>query len=259
MSTGGQFVTKARAEVALDLEAVHHGHGTTLVEQARELWHLWQGGAIEEYTRLEREVLASVPHLDTSLVADDFYHPMLQALADGKAHEAESLGRRLDVIAERERAWREGGYTPPTFTKDEQTSGPVTYRKSTGSNYTGYRDVTAIAKDVRADLRAAQRAGFIPPDVTISVRSSKYAGGQALDLRVEGLSEDDQFQRRSPLDPSWQRRYSAYAHQVRDRVKAIASAYSHDDTSSETDYWNVTYYCNVTLADPAPVTDGVLL
>lgn len=258
-SAGGQFTTKARGEVDIDLAAPGAEHGpltATARANARELVALWadlgtgKGDLVERYDALESEVYSSLPEVDRSIVADDFLYPMCHALNGGDEEEFEALASKLEMIAEREQAWRAAGYEPPGPAHyEEQGVGPVVYRKTTGAKFTGWRDVASIAKDVRADLKAARKAGYLPEELRISVRSDKFAGGQAIQLQVRGLDDRDIYQPKSHLDLAYERRYTEYATQVRDRVTAIANAYGKSDVSSETDYSNVAYYCHVDLID----------
>lgn len=255
MATGGQFVTKARQEADVDLGAgapqAPQATGTSTAAAARELMALWSGeGAVEAYLAREAEVLASAPEVPEEVFRDDFYHPMLQAVHAGDDAELERLASRLDAIAELEHAWRAAGYQPPGAEYDESpTGGPVVYQHRTGSKYDGYRDVAEISRDVRSDLKAAQKAGYLPPDLRISVRSEKYSMGQAMRLEVKGLSDEDLYQPKSDLDMSWERRNTAYAREVRDRIEAIAKAYDQTHSESQTDYHHGTYHCFVELVD----------
>ncbi|WP_251153834.1 hypothetical protein [Cellulosimicrobium sp. Marseille-Q4280] len=255
VTTGGQFVTKARQEADVDLGAsapqAPQGTGAATADAARELMALWSGtGNAEAYYAREAEVLASAPEVPEEVFRDDFYHPMLQAVHCGDDAELERLAGQLDAIGERERAWRAAGYQPPGAEFAESpTGGPVVYQHRTGSKYDGFRDVAQIAKDVRADLKAAQKAGYLPPDMRISVRSDKYSMGQAMRLAVSGLSDEDLYQPKSDLDLSYGRRNTAYAREVRDRIEAIAKAYDQTESESQTDYYHGTYHCFVELID----------
>lgn len=257
VTAGGQFTTKARQEADVDLGAgapqAPQGTGASTADAARELMALWSGNAADSvaaYQARENEVLASAPEVPEEVFRDDFYHPMLQAVHAGDDAELERLASRLDAIAERERAWREAGYQPPGAEYAESpTGGPVVYQHRTGSKYAGYRDVAEIARDVRVDLKAAQKAGYLPADVKISVRSEKFSMGQTMRLEVKGLGDEDLYQPKSDLDMSWERRNTAYAREVRDRVEAIAKAYDQTDSESQTDYHHGTYFCFVELVD----------
>lgn len=256
VTTGGQFVAKARQEADVDLGAgapqAPQGTGAATAAEARELMALWDAGdqPHEVFAAREAAAIAAVPEVPEEVFRDDFYHPMLRAVSDGAHDTLERLAARLDVIAERERAWRAAGYTPPGAEYAESpTGGPVVYQHRTGSKYTGFRPVAQISRDVRADLKEAQKAGYLPPDLRISVRSDSYSMGQAMRLSVTGLSDEELYQPQSDIDMSWERRNTAYAREVRDRIEAIARAYDQTDSESQTDYYHGTYHCFVELID----------
>lgn len=60
------------------------------------------------------------------------------------------------------------------------------YTRRLGSKYNGWQDAAVIARQVRADVKAAQKAGDLPSDLKVSVRCRKYAGGQAVDVTLSG-------------------------------------------------------------------------
>ncbi|MGY4544376.1 hypothetical protein ACVWY0_004320 [Arthrobacter sp. UYNi723] len=47
---------------------------------------------------------------------------------------------------------------------------------TTGEKYTGYRDASEICKDIRAELKAATEANYLPAGLKYSVTNDKYAG-----------------------------------------------------------------------------------
>jgi len=52
----------------------------------------------------------------------------------------------------------------------------------------GFRRVTDIAKQIRADIKAAIASGQLPGSMkNYSVRSRSYSGGQAIDIAAKGL------------------------------------------------------------------------
>jgi len=55
-----------------------------------------------------------------------------------------------------------------------------------GHKYEGWQDAAVIAKKVRADFKAAQKAGEFPADIKVSVRCHKYSGGQSVKATLSG-------------------------------------------------------------------------
>jgi hypothetical protein len=84
------------------------------------------------------------------------------------------------------------GYVPPVVSH-QRGYGQGTL--STGSKYTGYRDATGICKDIRAELKAATAANYLPAGLTYSVTSEKFSGGQAINVRIQGVSDEDRIDR----------------------------------------------------------------
>ena len=103
-----------------------------------------------------------------------------------------------------------------------------------GSKYTGYRDAALIAKDIRADIKAAKAAGEIPADVKVSVRCEKYSGGQSVRVTLSGWAAGDIWDE--------ERRVMPRAEQVRRKIDAMREAYNRDASDPMVDYYDVTYY-----------------
>lgn len=121
-----------------------------------------------------------------------------------------------------------------------------------GSKYTGFRDAAAIAKDVRADIKAAVDAGHLPAsvgghDVAYSVRCRKYAGGQAIDVTITGMADRDIYD--AERGPWGERRKSQAAKDLVGKVERIAKAYNRSRSEGMVDYFDETYWCNVTIED----------
>lgn len=137
------------------------------------------------------------------------------------------------------------GRTSATVTNDGQ------YTTVRGSRYTGWRDVSAIAKDVRADIKNAIRAGSLPSAMgghalTYSVTTKKYADGQSLKVQVQGLPDSAIYDSR---DDSGYRQESEQVRTLRRRVQAVATAYDRSTTDPDTDYYHSTYHCDVSIED----------
>lgn len=109
-----------------------------------------------------------------------------------------------------------------------------------GSKYAGWQDAAAIARQIRADLKAAQRAGDLPDDMTIRVRCHKYAGGQAVDVVLSGWTAD-----RVIADHESGIGYRGMSHEaarIRRVVDGYREAYNRDASDSMVDYYDVLYY-----------------
>lgn len=119
------------------------------------------------------------------------------------------------------------------------------YRATIGSKYFGFRDVTAIAKDVRADLKAATAAGHLRAGVTYSVTVDKFAGGQSLDVSIRGLSDKEIFD--DEAHQLFGKQHREDINEFVNRVKSILGAYNRDASDSSTDYFNTMFYSSVSV------------
>ena len=244
---GGQFAATARGETGTALGGPATGP-TDHVHALSELMDTYVAGF--PHVADEAAAIAQItPHVP-SRVAEALWQDALQ----GHLHRDDTARTAaLQKIADweaREARWRnDPAFVSPTYDVTEQgTNGPVVYTTAVGGKYTGWRDVASIAKDVRTDLKAAQAAGYLPADLKFAVVTDKYAGGQSMRVRVQGMSDDDIYEE-DPTSWSSGRRYAQPALEIRERVVAIAGAYGRDTTDIQTDYFNVTYYSFVDLED----------
>lgn len=245
--TGGQFTTTARAETGVTLDSPAQAAGDP-TPRLLDLMDAYVGGTpfVENIDAALSEVVPDVP----GRIADALWHQAVVDHLHGDLDARDAALARIVTWQEREARWaKDSTFTSPTAeVTEEGTNGPVTYTTAVGGKYTGFRDVADVAKDVRQDLKAARDAGYLPEDVTFAVTTSKFSGGQAMDITVRGLTDDLIYED----DPaSWHsgRRYSAEAIEIRDRIEAIGKAYDRSTTDMQTDYFNVTYFCNAQLED----------
>lgn len=119
--------------------------------------------------------------------------------------------------------------------------------KFTGTKYEATRDfdIAQIAELVRADIKAATKAGELPAGLKLSVRISRYSMGQSLrveitaapfEVRVSREQEDDN--RAEGFKFPWLTREAAA---VLDTLNAIRSAYNFDNSDPMTDYYHVRF------------------
>jgi hypothetical protein len=133
------------------------------------------------------------------------------------------------------------------------------YDRSYGAKYNdlpgspGWVDTTVIAKAIRADIKAAVKAGDIP-GVKYSVRTSKFSGGSSIDVEIIGLP-NARVERAHPYGGTVFA-YSDETSIVVDKVKAMVDAYNHDGSDSMTDYFDVRFYGHVSVDWRASVAVG---
>lgn len=145
------------------------------------------------------------------------------AAADTAAHPGGALkGDYRPPLAQHQRGYQQGTLT-------------------TGAKYTGYRDATEICKDIRADLKAATAANYLPAGLKYSVTNDKYSGGQSITVTVQGVTDEDQ---KDPTELDHRGDYAKRkeAKELQERVDAITNAYNRTDIDSQSDYFNVAYW-----------------
>ena len=146
------------------------------------------------------------------------------------------------------------------------------YEKSYGSKYVrggDYRPAADIAKDMRADIKAAQKAGNLPRDLKVSVRISNYSMGRSISMTVpfsekfwvtctgtvpgteffhdEGVTtgracpfyKHEQGETHEALSIEGQR--------VQKVLEEIHWAYNYDGSDIQTDYFDRNYYGQVEM------------
>lgn len=120
----------------------------------------------------------------------------------------------------------------------------------TGSLYDSTKTITQVAKDVRSDIKKSQLSGYLPPDLTFSVTTHKFAGGASMRVSVRGLEDEQIYDRREEPDTGFSRNvYSPEADELRRRVGGIIAARNYDRSDSMTDYFEVGFYSSVDLED----------
>lgn len=118
-----------------------------------------------------------------------------------------------------------------------------------GNKYTGFRPAAEVAALIRADLKAAQKAGELPTDVTFSVRARSYAGGQAVDLTIIGRTNAFIYVEYTDAYDVHRREYSDQARELMGKVEGIHQAYNRNRSDSMVDYFDVMYYGTVNYQD----------
>lgn len=117
------------------------------------------------------------------------------------------------------------------------------YTTVVGAKYAGHQSAADVAKQVRADLKAAQAAMALPDGVTYAVRSDSFAGGQAIRITAMGLP-DSALSEPDTGGMSMPHR-TAESAELDQTLMAIGQAY--DRAQSGTDLHNPTYFCSTTL------------
>ena len=99
-----------------------------------------------------------------------------------------------------------------------------------------------IAKTVRAEIKAMQATGEVPDDWKVSVRTSRYAGGQAINIRVDGVETEEHYEPDYHLTVN---RPTPAGSIALARIEEAMESYNYDRSESQTDYFDVYFYGNV--------------
>jgi hypothetical protein len=144
---------------------------------------------------LEDDMLADY-HAENFSDALSHLHYEESAHYFSQAQQARERGRRKAIIAEAAAADTarhpggaiDEGYEPPV---PEHRPGYLDSIMEVGAKYTGPRDATEISKDIRKELAAAQAANYLPVSLVFSVKTEKFAGGQAIRVVIQGVPDAD--------------------------------------------------------------------
>ena len=189
-----------------------------------------------------RGFMDALPYLDRP-EAEELWNASKAAVDNGaSANDAARHAARANADA------HPGGKTDPDYippgAKLEPGYGQGTL--STGSNFEGFLDATEVAARVRAELKRAQAANYLPAGVTFSVTRDKYSGGQSVNVVVRGIPDSDR------LDPVEKNQWNEpiecpEALELVNRVDSITNAWNRQDTDSSSDYYNVAYSSRVSI------------
>lgn len=111
---------------------------------------------------------------------------------------------------------------------------------------TGWVNATNVSAAVRKHIAAAIEWGALPAEYEYRVKTSKFSGGQAVDITVEGMPDSKHFAERQEGFPHGQ---SAHVREVNEVLKTIGEQWNTDASDTMTDYFDVTYYLSVQVDD----------
>lgn len=184
-----------------------------------------------------------VPHLHVE-EAYGYFNRALAAAQDGGDWRAILAEAAAADTARHPGGTLADGYLPPV---PEHSPGYMEAVMETGSKYTGPRDTADIAKDIRKDLAQAQAANYLPSALTFSVKTDKFAGGSAVRVVVQGVSDEDRRKGSADLDHYGEIDTLPEFKELGTRVEAITNAYNRQDVNFGRDYCNVSYYSSVEI------------
>lgn len=104
-------------------------------------------------------------------------------------------------------------------------------------------DAAEISKAVKKELIAMQKAGQFPAEIKFSVKSHKYAGGQSVNVTVNGWTKEQVYtQEFYPQYNQTFNKTTPAAEAIIEKVEAVRNQYNRKAINSMIDYFNVTYY-----------------
>lgn len=131
------------------------------------------------------------------------------------------------------------------------------YETTYGEKYEATKKLTSteVVALIRADIKAAVKAGELPP-AKYSVRKDSYSGGWSVRIRVSDLPflEHDTDHIAAVAENRSHAHLSAGGNRqnvgvlaVEQRLERIAADYNYDGSDIQTDYFNVRFYCSVSF------------
>lgn len=119
-------------------------------------------------------------------------------------------------------------------------------------------DVAEIAKRIRQDLKAGQKAGQLDKSAKFSVKIRRFSGGQSVDVEIVKVDflainfEAWKVLKASDYTESWADhggRLSRKASDLKLDVEQIVQQYNRADVDSQSDYHNTNFFYHVEFDD----------
>jgi hypothetical protein len=112
-----------------------------------------------------------------------------------------------------------------------------------GSKADQLHDAAEISRAVKKELVSMQKAGQFPAEIKFSVKSSKFAGGQSVEVVISGWNSEQVWKE------EWSEPYSRMlkimlpeAKAIQEKAEAVRNQYNREAINSMIDYFNVNYY-----------------
>lgn len=116
-----------------------------------------------------------------------------------------------------------------------------------GAKAKGLYNATEISKLIREDIKTAKKFGALPEDLDVRVTTDKFAGGQAINVRITNLT-DDIAQVPSPRDEGYTVA-SPLAKRLSSNIESIGRQYNDSENDSSIDYFDNKFYFHVRIDD----------
>lgn len=118
-----------------------------------------------------------------------------------------------------------------------------------GSKYDENLNTTEIAKRFRADVKEAIKAGDLPKDLKMSVKTSYFAGGSAIRVSIKAGAKGPVVNPLYVVHAGHSRGGYPYlmpeATKLKDKVEEMLEAYNHNGSDIQSDYFDYKFYSTV--------------
>jgi len=111
-----------------------------------------------------------------------------------------------------------------------------------GAKYDRSLSTTEIARRFRADVAAEKKAGRLPRELKLSVKTRYYSGGSSIDVRIKGLPAGFPVRNREVAPTAGTLRFAPELRELKERLQGLLDAYNFDGSDSMTDYFHVNFY-----------------
>jgi len=132
------------------------------------------------------------------------------------------------------------------------------YERTYGEKHDSTLDIKDIAKLLRSDIKAAQKAKELPK-MKVSITIERYSGGQAMNVSIKEfpvqfinifrmkLQEENPstFVGNLPDEHPAYELYTPLAKKTLLALNSMADAYNHNGSDIQSDYFDVNYYSRV--------------
>lgn len=172
-----------------------------------------------------------------------------RSIPDGSWHRDDHLSDELGALrlkVNMDRLAMAGIYVAPQDSDAGYSGRKFVGGRVAGSPREQVYDAALIAKNIRGDIRKAVEWGALPGEYAYRTTTSKFSGGQAINVRVEGMPDAKQYVERQDGFPHGR---SAHAVEVDRVLETIGNQWNVDDSDSSRDYFDTRYYLHVAIDD----------
>lgn len=214
---------------------------TPAAQSPADLLHIVERGLDEDPANYLARVNQHLRGMNAVDYERDFFHPMARAIWRGDRDRALELAVKAFSHDEREARWKnDPDFTPPSI--DIVDRDDMYGAKHIGSKYQPGRPLREVAKDVRADIKKAVAAGYLP-DLDYRVRTTSK-GSPAITVVASGMPDEDCYNAEvTPYSLGHLEMVpSDRARIAQERIRGIVGQYARQQSNGLVDYWNHSFW-----------------